>query len=928
MSPILSLALLTLVAALGHAQEDRRPELPRPTFSNSFCLFPIYEQWHAGNDGDVQRLREVAASLREKLGPERLYARLGVAVISAGGEDGAYALARELGIGLVLQGGNIEHHSMAWGFDKLLNDPERGDRRFCQWFQDGSYLAGDKPDFTFAIRACSSCYAKPVFELRRDDDMARAKRIAEAVAKYPDTVVACSGPIECEMHHTEDLFGDYSPFTIAEFRDYLTHRGIYAAGAERAGLGYPGGARFSDDPSPAQAAGDHPSFNEVFGTRFTTWSLRYWDPERFPERLPLEADGLPVAGERGHIEGGFDAPRVWPGETPVGSLVAEGNALYWDTWAGVDDKLPGFRSKLLNFWIRDHVGWLSEAGVPKESIFSHQIPGESYGYGRLSRGASAVWTADTPQGSIGITTYFGAASDTDVFEKIIARNLNWGIFEYHPHPINCQDATVDECLLSLGTCLRFRAHILTPIGWGSSAESKDFVVDRGPFLEAMRRTMAQLPDQPYYNRGYVDYAPPAVSGVVKKTAGDETRLTWSERIWPDLRYRWPEWEEFDHFEVRSNEGRLLADTRGCEAKIAGSGEGVTVVAVKQPKPPQLPVVSGLKAGKGTLRWDESWSFYCDHYQVDVYDGPEARRPLQTVTKRRARLELRPPGELQEVWCRVAVATGDGQLGPFSEPIAVPLPRPGRTIARLRALPLQAANSPSTLWQDFAVGGISQMGLYQHPPLQGGGWASAPYAVDLPILAEGQKLLFLSELGIRDGAEQSNGVRFRLEVNEATLLDEVVKPDGRWHPVEVDLEKLAGQRVRLTLMTNDAGHSAADWAGWADPTVLLVGPGVRELPMVTGIVALGKEVRGKVTLKWLDTASDGTIWSSLKPSPGFAIYRGADRDFATGPESLLGYTRSNQFVDETFDGTQTFYRVTARFADGTESPPSEAVQYAP
>ena len=119
---------------------------------------------------------------------------------------------------------------------------------------------------------------------------------------FPETVLACSGPIECEMHQGDRHWGDYSPFTVAEFRDYLTHRGIYAPQAQRAGLGYPGGERLADDPSPAEAKGDHPSFNETFGTAFTTWSLRYWDPEAFPQRVPLEAPGMPQAGQDGLLE--------------------------------------------------------------------------------------------------------------------------------------------------------------------------------------------------------------------------------------------------------------------------------------------------------------------------------------------------------------------------------------------------------------------------------------------------------------------------------------------------------------------------------------------------------------------------------------------------------------------------------------------------
>jgi hypothetical protein len=486
-------------ALLSQASAADRPVLPHPTFANSFCLFPINESWHVGNEADRVRCTQMVADMRRILGPERLYAHLGIAIISEGDEPQTFQLARQLGIGLVLQGGAIEHHSMSWGFDKLFHDPAKGDRRFAQWFQNGAFAEpGKENDFAFGVRACASVYARPVYDLRRAADIPWAARIAKAMRDYPDVVLACSGPIECEMHQGDNLWGDYSPFTISEFRDYLTHRGIYAPGAERAGMGYPGGERFAHDPSPAEAKGNHPSFNAVFGTDFTTWTLRYYDPVRFPERVPLDAPGLPVEGRQGFVAGGFDAPRVWPGEAPTAGVKPEGNSTFWDAWASVSDDLPGFREKLINFWVRDHTRWLSEAGIPRDRIFSHQIPGESYGIGRLSRGATPVWTADTPLGSIGITTYFGAASDVDVFTKIVARNTNWGIFEYHPHPIDALAAPVSEYLHSLYTCLRFRAHILTPISW--TDEGKDFITKTGPFAEAMKQVLASLPDQPYYSR--------------------------------------------------------------------------------------------------------------------------------------------------------------------------------------------------------------------------------------------------------------------------------------------------------------------------------------------------------------------------------------------------------------------------------------------
>jgi len=901
--------------------------LPKPCFANSFCMFPIHEGWHLGKPSDRENLRKVVEDMRAILGPERLYAHLGVAVISEGAENEAYALARELGIGLVLQGGAIEHHAHAWGFNQLLNDPQKGDRRLAQWFQDGRIAdPGQEQAFEFGVRVCSSRYAKAAYELRRQVETARAARLAKAFRDFPETVVGCSGPIECEMHQGDNRWGDYSPYTIAEFRDYLTHRGIYAKGAERAGLGYPGGERFAEDPSPAKAKGDRPSFNAVFGTSFTTWSVRYWDPERFPNRVPLDAPGMPRPGEDGYIAGGFDAPRVWPGEKPAEGVASEGNQLFWDAWASVDDASPGFRVKLLNFWVRDHTRWLVEAGVPKQSIFSHQIPGESYGFGRLSRGASAVWTADTPTGNIGITTYFGAASDVGVFQKIVARNPNWGIFEYHPHPINALEAPVSEYLHSLQTCIRFRAHILTPISW--TDEGKDFIVRTGAFPAAIKQVMASLPDQPYYNRTYIDYAPPPVSAVKLETAAGKTQVSWSPLIWPDRRFTWADWREFDRFEVRDISGKVLASTKDCQAEVPGKPDKLAVVAVKRSLKPKLPQVAGLSGSKGRLVWGETFDFFCDHYRVEAFGSPQAKEPLLAGVTKQARFEIRPPGDLKEVFCRVAAADASGALGPFSPLTRISLPRPGRRIADLSSLKLRVENSPDTAWRDEQAGGVTEPSLFEHPPLQGGGWARAEFTLKLPAVAAGQRILFAAESGIKDGAKQSDGVIFRVEVNGESRHEELIQPETGWHPLEVDLTAQAGQEIALALMTNPNVNSVSDWACWGDPQVLLVGKGVTERPAVAGIVANGKEVRGKVTLRWQDKATDGSLWSKAQGFAGFRVYRGADRDFAADTSARLGETRQPEFVDATFDGRETYYRVTAVFDDGTETPPSQAIQYAP
>jgi hypothetical protein len=786
----LAAAIATAIATAATTAGALPPEeLPRPTYDNTFCYFPINEFSLKRGLNNPENLDYIVNDLRRVHGRTGLYTRLGFAMISNGDDSAAYELADKLGVGLVLQGGAIEHHNTEWDFHKLFKNPEQGDRRMVQWYQDGQYIDPTKKatDSNFLVRAVSSCYAKTVHEYRKERDSLRAAKIAAAMKKWPETILAVSGPIECEMQSGEAgaRWGDYSPYSVTEFRDYLTHRGIYAPGAPRAGEGYPGAEVFADDPSPDQPHGGNRSFNDAFGTRFTTWDIRYWDTEKFPERLPLDASGLPAGGERGHIAGGFDAPRVPPGAKPLTpAIAAEGNELFWNTWYGMGGATPPFRQKLVNHWIADHTRWLREAGIPRERIFSHQIAGEGYGIGRLNAGASATWTAHTPDGSIGITTYFSVASDPKVFSGIVRLNPNWGIFEYHPNPIGSLNAPVETYLRSLGLCVRFRAHILTPIAWpvGSHKDPANFVVRAGPFAEAARITLAGLPDQPYYNRDYKDYAPPPVREIgVERARGGKVSIRWSPFIWEGLPHRWSDWREFTHFDVRDAAGSVIASTGEPFVEApADAATGFTVVAVKKAAPPALPALHRLTVTRNRLRWDEHYNFYVDHYRVSLFPDAAAPAPLFTRQVRDGQFDLEPLAGRTEAWVEIAACDASGNSG--------------------QATPRQRVTLPV------------------------GANAAAAYVVNL--------------------------------------------------------------------------------------------------------VAVSKGNYNHVTLRWDTRDNQGRFWDADPQFAGYRIYRGATPDFDPVAARRIGESRRASFEDNAFDGSETWYRVTALMKSGAESAPSDALHYPP
>jgi hypothetical protein len=113
-------------------------------------------------------------------------------------------------------------------------------------------------------------------------------------------------------------------------------------------------------------------------------------------------------------------------------------------------------------------------------------------------------------------------------------------------------------------------------------------------------------------------------------------------------------------------------------------------------------------------------------------------------------------------------------------------------------------------------------LYMHPP------ASLSASISLPHRAAFQTGLALDpRTWHMDGAD---GVRYIVEVTtpggEAQrVLDEHVNPRARgehraWLDRWVDLSAFGGQRVTLTLRTEAARTPDFDWAGWADPVVIV------------------------------------------------------------------------------------------------------------
>lgn len=484
-------------------------------------VLPNWQQYMGASDAVFA---EEVRQLRERIGEGR-YVRVGFTVyihISMDNwlvdvSDGA-AVARELAgtirqIDVAVERARAHNLPICLSFltalrqryDPAQRDSEREDRRNMQWYSDNGLARGWWTHSRYARkqRAVQEAYVRQL-----------GRELAKRMARDPGIVVAASGDGEVELSFERSgefnpdyvgrppVLADYSPFAVAEFRDWLRHGGLYGDGQPFAGQGYANGARYKGDASPAEDTnGDGHTLNGDFGTSFTSWDLRYFhwrladDVQVDPGAIPASAyeaaawNPLPDAGP-----GRFDAPRVQQPGQP-----------FWDMW-------DRFRQTMIWRHNVDFARWMTtspdpETGltVPAERWYSDQIPAD-YLFGftpdnpnlRLHTSASPWWTADvSPYGALGITSFnanlgSGAFARTllNVAPLISAHNVRWGILEYHPSiPISnsAQIYLEDMALIE-----QYRPALIVPIYWGNPY----YQIQNTGFEVALKQLVDRIKDGP------------------------------------------------------------------------------------------------------------------------------------------------------------------------------------------------------------------------------------------------------------------------------------------------------------------------------------------------------------------------------------------------------------------------------------------------
>ena len=377
------------------------------------------------------------------------------------------------------------HISIASGFfhnhNELREAAIRADVRNAQWFSDG-WIA-DPADVRQTDRVPRSAwvtpsrYAQPLRQRIQETMRILGRELAEAMEENPERILSVSGDTEVELSFArtldsegrarvggEVLLADYSPFMVAESRDWVRSR------------------RYNGDASPATDDDrDGHTFNQDFRQQFRTWNLRYFNESG---TIPYEqyrgmVAKLPSSGPY-FIDGGFDAPRV----------PSTGNP-FWDAW-------QEFRVLVVRNYLRDFGEWITDGSrIPPSRFYTHQIPAE-YLFGgrdtrRLATSASPLETALIPgMASPGVTVYdtfngktHSKTSGATLFRRLQESAPQWGILEYSPSVPPVDDE--NHYLAELRAVHTFKPTLVVPFAWTNVEWHRQYRIQDTAYERALRK---------------------------------------------------------------------------------------------------------------------------------------------------------------------------------------------------------------------------------------------------------------------------------------------------------------------------------------------------------------------------------------------------------------------------------------------------------
>lgn len=556
--------------------------LPKPNHQNTFFMMPLFEEIRSTNLNEMT-IRSEMDKMTSQLSAGNLYHHIGVSGIFGGYVMGARTcrLAKEKGMRVGIIVGTQTHTNP--GYFPTLNQ----DIRCYQWRLNGIDWLFSAEQGTGDVLYPGELRDSGVYSPSRLCTLVRNKLMGQIAtttaevlrlrAEFPGVISITNGIIEQELatggQSNDAYLGDYSPYAITEYRDWLRHTGIYdAVTGTYKGEGAPAAiignliqingvfrSQFYDDPTPANANGTGVSFNTFFGTSFTTWTNRYYDLVAFPNAIPIPRvsdppfDPTPESGN-GFTAGGFDAPRV-----------RNASGAFWKSWSwDVFDQggaYPsgnpanpafGFRQQMTKNYIKDVFKAYADGGLPTEDMYPHQIPGEVISAGRLRSGADPIWTGHlASSNNVGITR-FGYIDPA----KVTQYGPSWGIFEWHPMPFAkpTNQALYNTATSHLNTYYQRGCHALFP-GWWRYNKDTVFYLPDSKFADAIKDFMVARKDQPYTRKDstLINYTPPQVQNVEVLLLNGTTHLVrWPQEIWADYPETWRMWSQLSVFDIEQS----------------------------------------------------------------------------------------------------------------------------------------------------------------------------------------------------------------------------------------------------------------------------------------------------------------------------------------------------------------------------------------
>jgi hypothetical protein len=437
----------------------------------------------------------------------------------------------------------------------IYDAARREDRRNAQWYRDGTL--GNE------IWMTPSRYARRLRRHLETKVRAFARMLVDLRQQFPDTLVSASGDGEMELNYggldgsvpfENQMIADYSPFAIAEFRDWIRHTGLYGPGQPYDGQGFSGGgARY-------QGAGGLSTLNADYGTAFASWNLLYFDWDVMADSVNGDTKAIPDTTYEGagwtplpssgpdFVAGGFDAPRSANNPTPA----------FWTLWRQ-------FRETMVGNYQKDFATWVTTTAdadgnrFETDRWYSHQIPADYVNETfpgcpvpnpRLMTSASPMTTANiAPAGSLGLTAFdvFGTdqiyhRTSRYLLDALKAMHLpNWGFVEWSPSWPFVPDPDVAGIAATAGRAYEAGAHILAYMPW------EHFISTDNP--QALNLFLSQVKNQPR-DAGTVAYAPPQAWGLTGRWFSTTISLSWSDLVFPSVAgFHFSNWTPFARFEV-------------------------------------------------------------------------------------------------------------------------------------------------------------------------------------------------------------------------------------------------------------------------------------------------------------------------------------------------------------------------------------------